>query len=97
MFLGWVLNFILILIVYSKEEYLKTDGKQWREKRNNSVDKYRRFKNGVYSVKRHTSNMNEYEYVDPPPQSNISSEPSCDKSVNNQVSEVVSYLICYIL
>lgn len=67
-------------------------GKQWREKRKDTVDKYKRFKHGVYSVKRHTSNTNTYEYINPPPQSCLSfkeqplssssksSETECDKT-----------------
>ncbi|XP_060844473.1 dual specificity protein phosphatase CDC14C-like [Rhopalosiphum padi] len=57
-----------------KEEYLTILGKQWRQRRKNAVDKYKRFINGIYSAKRHTSNANAYEYVDPPPHLNISNE-----------------------
>jgi len=58
----------------SKEGHLKTVGKQWREKRKYAVNKYIRFKNGVYSVKRHNSNVNTCELVDSPPESCISKE-----------------------
>lgn len=51
-----------------------TLGKQWREQRPNTDNKYKRFTNGVYSVKRHNSNADIYEYVDPPPHLYISSE-----------------------
>jgi hypothetical protein len=61
-------------LFYSKEEYLTILGKQWRQRRKNAVDKYKRFINGIYSAKRHTSNANAYEYVDPPPHLNISNE-----------------------
>ncbi|XP_025206218.1 dual specificity protein phosphatase CDC14C isoform X2 [Melanaphis sacchari] len=57
-----------------KEEYLTLLGRQWREKRKNAVNKYKRFIHGIYSAKRHTSNANAYEYVDPPPHSHISNE-----------------------
>lgn len=74
---------------------MKTVGKQWREKRKHAVDKYKRFTNGVYSVKRHSSSVNVYEYVDPPLDSCISKEqnsPGNSDSVKTErvKSEMVS-------
>jgi len=51
----------------------------------------------VYSVKRHTSSANAYEYVDPPPHLYISNEEqftsSCngDKEIEYEESEEVIY------
>lgn len=79
------------MYLHSKEEYLTTLGKQWREKRKNAVNKYKRFINGIYSAKRHTSNANAYEYVDPPPHLDISNEAqftsSSSSSGNSEICE----------
>lgn len=61
-------------------------GKQWRERRKDTIDKYKRFKNGVYSKKRHTSNTNTYEYVNSPPQSDLSFEEQ-PLSSSSKISE----------
>lgn len=66
----------------NKEDYLTTLGKQWRENQKNAGNKYKRFTNGVYSVKRHTSSANAYEYVDPPPHLYISNEEQFTSSCN---------------
>jgi len=74
-----------------------TLGKQWREKRINAVNKYKRFTKGVYSVKRHTSSANAYEYVDPPPHLYISNEEKftsssrADSVIEFEESEEVIY------
>lgn len=89
-------------IFYRKEEYLKTVGKQWREFRKHNVDKYKRFTNGVYSIKRHTFKINTHEYVDPPPHSCLSNkeQSSCCSSDGSQIecvqSDTVSFTILII-
>lgn len=72
-------------------------GKQWRELRSIEVDKYKQFTYGVYSIKRHTSNVNTYIYIDPPLQSCLSNEVlqlDCSKSKNGDVKHVQSEKVC---
>lgn len=53
---------------------MKTAGKQWRDRRRHATGKYKRFANGVYSVKRHDFHVDACEYVDPPPESCLSGQ-----------------------
>lgn len=62
-----------------KQEYLETTGKQWRE-RKKQTDKYKRFKNGVYSISGHSNNTNSFEYIDPPSQLCLSNQESLSTS-----------------
>lgn len=59
------------------------------------VHKYKQFTRGVYSIKRHTSQVNICNYIDPPLQSSISSEvlqPGCSKSdIEHVQSKEVNY------
>lgn len=73
--------------LHSQEEYLKLMGIQWRKKRKQNIDKYKRFKNGVYSVKAYASNTSAYEYVDPPPKLHISYTP-IPSSGNSEILKV---------
>lgn len=74
-----------------KQGYIKSLGDQWREKRKLSINKYKRFTCGVYSVKRHTYNAITYEYVDPPSQPSIDTkdQSSCSNSGNSNIGRVV--------
>jgi hypothetical protein len=68
-------------------------GKQWRELRNIEVDKCKQFTNGVYSIQRHTCNVNMYNYIEPPPHSSLSNKVlqlGCSKSGNSDVEHVQS-------
>lgn len=93
-------NYIFILFFsYSKEEYLKTIGIQWRESRKLSLDKYRRFMYGVYSDKRNTSNYNIYDYIDPPSQTSISNiyKLSCNISIDFDLKHAQSKEVIYVM
>lgn len=61
------------------------------------MDKYKRFKNGIYSIKRYTSNVNAYEYVDPPPLSHISNEKQFSSSDKNEIKCVESKEVNYMI
>jgi len=73
-----IINFNLFPL-NRKQEYLETMGKQWRERRKQS-DKYKRFKNGVYSIIRHSNNSNSFEYIEPPSQLCLSNQESLSTS-----------------
>lgn len=78
---------------FSKQEHLKTVGKQFQEKRKRATDKYKRFTNGVYSLRRHTFKGNAYEYIDLHPQEHISSgnnkktQPTCSTNGENEIKD----------
>ncbi|XP_050426218.1 dual specificity protein phosphatase CDC14C-like [Adelges cooleyi] len=56
-----------------KQNYLRNMGKLWRQRITHSSGKYKRFANGVNSIKRHESTCNPYTFVEPPPLSSMSS------------------------
>lgn len=99
LFMLLVLYIYIILFLCSNEEYLLTIGKQWRDKKKHTIEKYRRFKNGVYSFKRYNSDGYTYEYVDSPLQSCFSNEKhfSSSSSEKNEIEcvelEGVNYMI----
>ncbi|XP_050530020.1 dual specificity protein phosphatase CDC14C isoform X1 [Daktulosphaira vitifoliae] len=76
-----------------KQSYLLMTGEQWRHQIKHSEKRYKRFINGIYSVKRHATVFSSYSYTESPPLSsfiynyneldNDTSESTIDISINN--------------